>query len=495
MRIPDDLRRRLAIPPDGAALARRKAMARTLAGQLPEGPLAAEGEALDALAGGAPLLCAGQQAGLLTGPAYTLHKALALVSLKRRLEDALGEPVCALFWVEGNDHDWIEAARVDLPGHSEWKPAPPPGGEGRSVGRIPLTGDWLAEARAALVPRLADDPAGEAARWLDFRDGESLAAAFTRRLRELFGETGLLPWDPSTETARRASKPFFERLHADGAEVQRFLSARAVELAKAGRPVPVEIDDRAPWFEDDEQGRRRRATFEAPLADADRVTPNVLSRPLLQDWLFSPALTLLGPGELAYHAQFEGLEGRFGIEPPLRRARPRLQWLRQEDGEALRTAGLDPWSPPQPGSPWPESFLSTLPGGAEADEDAARLAKAADSIGSVAARWDERAGRSDLAPLAERARATTGQLVDRIRSAHRSAHKPLLRELHDRGRWQDGPAGPQERRVNGAALWLRLGGDRLLEPALAALDPFESRQQRLIVDPAAARIAGKETGA
>lgn len=492
MTVPASWIERMARRPDAEALLRRRDAARALADGLEDGAGSAEGEALDALAGGAPLLVAGQQAGLLLGPAYSLHKALALVAAQRRLEERTGEPVCALFWIEANDHDWIEAARVDSPGAPEWKPAPPDGAEGRSTGRIELPAAWTESALAALAPRLADDPAGEAPRWLDVRPGDTLATAFARRLRSLFAGTGLLAWNPSTPAARALAAPFFSALHRLGAGFGEELAARADRLRAEGRPAPVAIDGRAPWFEEDRDGRRRRADWTAPLAEPDRLSPNVLTRPLLQDWLLAPAVALLGPGELAYHAQIDGLEALAGATPALRAPRPTLQWTRDEDRRALLAAGLDPWNPPQPGSPWPEEFLAALPGGDAVAADAARLDAACAAIDAVAAEWDERAGRRDLAPLAERARAATAQLGDRIRAAHRGVHKPLLRELHESGRWQDGPAGPQERRISSAALWLRLGGDRLLESALDAIDPFERRQQRLTVEPREGRVTGKD---
>jgi hypothetical protein len=483
---------RLAEPPGGDALSRRGQLARVLAASLPQGPLPAEGEALDALAGGAPLLVAGQQAGLLLGPAYTLHKLLGLLALKRRLEAELQAPVCALWWIEANDHDWIEAARVAVPGQPEWKPDAPDGAPGRSVGRIPLPAAWIGEARAALPALLGDDPAGEAPAWLELQPGETLADAFQHRLRSLFASSGLLSWNPSTPAARELAVPFFRRLQDRSEAVAAALSRQAARLRAAGRPLPVEPGGGALWFVEDEQGRRRRAEVHQPLAHAGLLSPDVLSRPLLQDWLFAPAATLLGPGEAAYHEQLEGLDSILGLRAALRLPRPRLQWIREEDRRALGQAGLDPWAPPQAGQPWPAAFLAALPGGVDALADRRALQLEAARWKERAEAWDRRTGRMALTGLAERGEALAAQLAERIDESLRALHKPRLRELHGHGRWQDGTAGAQERRVNSAALLLRHGGADLLEAALEHIDPFEPRQQRLVTDPARALLLDKE---
>ena len=46
----------------------------------------------------------GQQAGLLTGPLYTIYKAITLIQLARREEKRLGRPVIPVFWIAGEDH-------------------------------------------------------------------------------------------------------------------------------------------------------------------------------------------------------------------------------------------------------------------------------------------------------------------------------------------------------------------------------------------------------
>ncbi|HWI64331.1 MAG TPA: bacillithiol biosynthesis BshC, partial [Symbiobacteriaceae bacterium] len=57
----------------------------------------------------------GQQAGVFTGPAYSIYKAMTAIHLARQQTERLGVPVVPVFWIAGEDHDWQEVASVLAP--------------------------------------------------------------------------------------------------------------------------------------------------------------------------------------------------------------------------------------------------------------------------------------------------------------------------------------------------------------------------------------------
>jgi len=65
-------------------------------------------ENLQALQQGASVVVGGQQAGLLTGPLYSVHKAITVILLAKEQSEKLGTKVVPLFWVAGEDHDLDE---------------------------------------------------------------------------------------------------------------------------------------------------------------------------------------------------------------------------------------------------------------------------------------------------------------------------------------------------------------------------------------------------
>src|SRR5690625_3462072 len=56
----------------------------------------------------------GQQAGFLTGPLYTIYKAISTIQHAKSLEKELNTPVIPVFWVAGEDHDYQEINHIWL---------------------------------------------------------------------------------------------------------------------------------------------------------------------------------------------------------------------------------------------------------------------------------------------------------------------------------------------------------------------------------------------
>ena len=54
----------------------------------------------------------GQQAGILTGPMYSIHKAISVITLAKQQREKLGVPVIPVFWIAGEDHDIDEINHV-----------------------------------------------------------------------------------------------------------------------------------------------------------------------------------------------------------------------------------------------------------------------------------------------------------------------------------------------------------------------------------------------
>ncbi len=65
-------------------------------------------EHLSYLADGSPVIVGGQQAGILTGPLYSVHKAISVILLAKKQTEKLGIKVLPLFWIAGEDHDLEE---------------------------------------------------------------------------------------------------------------------------------------------------------------------------------------------------------------------------------------------------------------------------------------------------------------------------------------------------------------------------------------------------
>ena len=80
---------------------------------------------------------AGQQAGLLTGPLYTILKAATAINLAAGLQRTTGVPHAPLFWMASEDHDLLEVNRCTLNGRRFVAEAAAAGKPGQGAGTGP----------------------------------------------------------------------------------------------------------------------------------------------------------------------------------------------------------------------------------------------------------------------------------------------------------------------------------------------------------------------
>jgi uncharacterized protein YllA (UPF0747 family) len=290
----------------------RRVSADVLAAVLP-------GPGRDRLAGGDVLaVTTGQQPGLFTGPLYTVYKALSAAALARRIERQRRVPVVPVFWVAGDDHDFAEANHVSVLNAAgevvrvglRERPADAP--------LAPLFREQCgADVRAALDQLRAALPDTEfkadVLAWLEaaYRPDANLADACAEALQRLFGARGIAVFRAHDAAAKRAAAPWLLRgldvTLADG------LSPVLVE-GRAGRDR-LRPDGDA--FVTRRSGERfTRAALERLAAEApERLSPNVLLRPVVEAALFPTVAYAAGPGELEYLPEAAPLYARLGVAP------------------------------------------------------------------------------------------------------------------------------------------------------------------------------------
>lgn len=281
----------------------------------------------------------GQQPALLLGPLYTLHKALSAAALAQLLEERWQRPVIPVFWVAGDDHDWEEARSahwLDEQGElvTALLPERDPGAPMRPLWREPLGGE-VAAILARFARGHANSPAaGPVLELLErsFAPGRSMAAANGSMLAELLAPLGVLVLDSTAEPFKHAGAPLLLRAIREHATISRQLGERAAQLRQAGHDPGVEHDHGATLVmldgpdgrdrivSDGAGFRLRRAGQSISLRELEqiasrepqRLSANVLLRPVLESQLLGTVGYCAGPGELRYlalaSAVFEALQ-------------------------------------------------------------------------------------------------------------------------------------------------------------------------------------------
>ncbi len=284
----------------------------------------------------------GQQLGILGGPLYTFYKIITAIklsnSLNERYDDYSFVPV---FWLEGDDHDFEEVRSLNIiddnnnPVNISYEDEAPEEDNKGSVGFLKLNPD---------IKRFFDDLSKEL-RDTEFKDvtltklksfyseGRTFKEAFRDLIFWLFDDYGLVIFDPQDAEVKKVLKPVFRKEITDfrnHSEKLVHISAKLEEEYHAQvkvRPInlfystdggryliePVENEFRL-------RRKRKKFTYEELMAlienSPERFSPNVLLRPICQDFLLPTAFYIGGPSEVSYFAQAIPLYNLYGVEAP-----------------------------------------------------------------------------------------------------------------------------------------------------------------------------------
>lgn len=316
--------------------------------------------------GNEPVIVTGQQPGLLTGPLYTIYKAVTAIKLADRLSSIHGVKCVPLFWVGAEDHDFEEAATAHIltklhePLTLRYEPA-------ADVAELPMYRVSLERSLSTMIDRAADATAGSEHRaeiqaFLhdSLEASISLADWTCRILARLFRDTPLVLFSPQLPVARSLAIPVLETAIAQPLEDTRRLNDSGTRLASLGYEIQVKKDGSACNFFLEVHGRRRRVIYEDEhfavsdenlaytpdefrtllRAEPERFSPNVALRCIVQQHLFPATVYVAGPGEIAYWAQLKSLFEHFGEHMPVVYPRARAVITDLKLNKLLRKHGL-----------------------------------------------------------------------------------------------------------------------------------------------------------
>ena len=484
--------------PDWEAIAARRAT--TLSPNLAEalvaaGDLAARNRAL-LLAGDALCVTTGQQPGLFLGPLFTMYKALSAVALAAGLQHRLERPVVPVFWVAGDDHDFLEAAETSVEGsaHDVVRIALP-----ERAADAPLTpmyrqplGPEVEDARRALwetQPPSEFRPEFEA--WLarHYRPEVTVAEAFAGALADLLGPMGLVVFRPTHAAAKRTMRELLVRTLESAGHLEHALVARARQLEGEGRAVPVPVGDGASLVMLEGKNGRDRLLFDGDtfrtrrsgerftldelitLSDEtpERLSPNVLLRPVIEAAILPTLAYVAGPGELAYFPQCDPVYAQLDVVPQARVGRWSALILERRTKKVLERYEIHPHDLQLPEGQLEQRLVrGELPPEAEQALASLRatLTREYDRLQEAAATVDPTM-QKPVQSSRNAALAGTRDIEKRLVSHLKQRNDVLLQQL-SRARQALFPAGKPQERVFGPVPFLTRYGRSFLEDARRA---------------------------
>ena len=286
-----------------------------------------------------PVVTVGQQSCLFTGPLYTLYKALTAIDLAARLTAELGRTAVPVFWAATDDDDRGEADHCRLwDQHYRLHDIHYPqtaGAPGQLIGDLPArpAGDALIEQARELMQGLpyADDAVTLLRETLAGAD--DLGAWYCRLLARLCSRMGLVICDPRLPELRRLGGEVIRRELTVPLCTTELVNRQARVIQQRGfRPALVKPADSCNFFLWDGVRRRvsyrngqffaggdaytRQALLDLLDQHPERLLPNAVLRPLVQEYLFGSAAFVAGPNELGYWAELRLVFAALDVEMP-----------------------------------------------------------------------------------------------------------------------------------------------------------------------------------
>jgi bacillithiol synthase len=295
---------------------------------------------LERLRKGAAAVVTGQQVGLFGGPVFALYKALSAVRLAQEAT-AQGIDAVPIFWLASYDHDLAEVNHTSIPG-----------ADGRlqtvetsshDIPGAPVSAVKLGEEILPVVEQAANLLGDSAATNLlreCYRPGETLGSAFAGLYAKLFADWGVIVLDASDPELHRAAEPIYRSAIENAERLSESLLARGAALEKAGYHQQVKVTEssvlvfmlhhgarmpvhrrganaEAEFVVGSEAGARKmsRAELLGEISERpEQFSPNVLLRPIVQDYLLPTLAYTGGAAEAAYFSQagavYEVIAGR-----------------------------------------------------------------------------------------------------------------------------------------------------------------------------------------
>jgi bacillithiol synthase len=287
----------------------------------------------------------GQQAGILTGPLYSIHKIISIIKLAEEKERQLGVPVIPVFWIAGEDHDFHEVNHLFMQVEQKvdkWT-YPEKVKQKKMVSDIILNKevcqDWVNNVIENLgetnhtkqLIRFAEETLIKSNTFVDF---------FANIVMEIFKDYGLLIVDSGDRNFRLLQKECFAQQIEHHKEITNYLLEQQRIIGNSGFPITIDSNENAAnlffynpktseriLFEFDPKsnqfvGKSGNVSFskeqliEIAYNNPEKLSNNVVTRPLMQEWIFPTLAFIAGPGEISYWAELKLVFEHFKLKMP-----------------------------------------------------------------------------------------------------------------------------------------------------------------------------------
>ncbi|WP_158231993.1 bacillithiol biosynthesis cysteine-adding enzyme BshC [Sporosarcina sp. P16b] len=306
----------------------------------------------------------GQQAGVLTGPLYSVHKAISVVLLAQKQRKELGKPVVPVFWIAGEDHDINEinhtytaeagkAMKRQFKQPTILKTMASDTHYDQKEMTVYIRKIFKSYGETSYTQKLLRDVLQTVEQQQNFTD------FFTSLMNDLFTAHGLLFMDAAYKPLRQLESPYFSQMIENTEAMAKSIYYAEQQLHTYGHAKPIESEEQdANLFYVHDTGRvllrRKDSKFineqvgvsftEQEMHTIAKNEPwllsnNVATRPIMQDLVFPVLAFVGGPGEIAYWSLLKEAFHIMGINMPVVVPRLSITLVTRQVQEALKLTG------------------------------------------------------------------------------------------------------------------------------------------------------------
>jgi len=310
----------------------------------------------------------GQQLGIIGGPLYTFYKIITAIKLSNYLSEKYdGYNFVPIFWLEGDDHDFEEVRAINLIDTNNnlvnvsYNDDLPPDIERDSIGSTSIkefiTAFFENIDKNLRNTEFKDDLLKQLQNFYSI--GKTFKESFKDLIFWLFDKYGLVIFDPQDKSAKELLIPVIkkeinnfrqhtEKLVAVSAELEEKYHAQVkvhplnLFYSTDGGRYSIEPDENIFKL----RRKRKKFSYDELMGELEEhpenFSPNVLLRPICQDYLLPTAFYVAGPSEIAYFAQVNPLYSAFEIPEPFIYPRSSATILENNINSVLGKYNLEP---------------------------------------------------------------------------------------------------------------------------------------------------------
>jgi bacillithiol biosynthesis cysteine-adding enzyme BshC len=284
----------------------------------------------------------GQQTTVFTGSLYTIYKTISTLQLARQLQhDFPDYAFVPVFWLEAEDSDYAEFSSIHTLSQNKVSPlayTQKGTADGQMMSRVKFSQEIFHFTNSFLGSLQSSDFKDGLTDLLRsaYSEGETFSSAFAKLMARLFATDGLILFSVDDPKMKRLGQSIFQKELLNAPKTSELVISQSASLEESGynvqaKPKPVNlhvitadgvrqlIEPKDSKFElrITKETLGRNELIELATSSPERFSPNVITRPLLQDTILPTVAYVAGPGEVSYLAQLKTAYAFFGITMPV----------------------------------------------------------------------------------------------------------------------------------------------------------------------------------